>query len=149
MFLWWRYSKTGQISLDTEGHLLRILSFWTGHCRCSPFHFTKHFSPSLAENCLRLDNSFAQQGQSSGLVLLRHKDWKLQMRTWELKAIYMKNPKSKGTKDNCKRLSSYWSRAGLHQVGKSVKDSTDGKLTWGNSTEAIIRNVSHNSVKYH
>ena len=71
------FKDRGQIFLDTEGHLLRILSFSTGHCRCSPFHFTKHFSPSLAENCLRLDNSFPQQGQSSGLVLLRHKSWKL------------------------------------------------------------------------
>ena len=149
MFLWQHYSKAGQIFLDAEGHLLHILSFWTGHCRCSPFHFTKHFSPSLAENCLRLDNSFEQQGQSSGLILLKYKSWKLQMWSWELKTIYMKNPKSKGTKDNCKRLPSHWSRAGLHQVGKSVKDNTDGKLTWGYSTEAIIWSVSLNSVKYH
>ena len=127
------FKDRGQIFLDTEGHLLRILSLWTGPCRCSPFHFTKHFSPSLPENCLRLDidNSFAQQGQSSGLVLLRHKSWMLQMRTWELKTLFMKNPKSKETMGN-------WAVArdclltDLEQactiVEKNVKNSTDGKL---------------------
>ena len=98
--------------------------------RCSPFHFTKHFSPSLAGNCLRLDNSFAQQGQSSELVLLKHKSWKLQMWTWELKTIFIKNPKSRETKDNCKILPSHWSKGGLHHSWKkNVTNSTDRKLT--------------------
>ena len=33
-------------------------------------------------------------------------------------------------------------------VGKGAKNSTDRKLTRRNSTEAIIRNLSNNSVKY-
>ena len=55
VFMMVLFKDRGQIFLDTEGHPLHILSLWTGHCRCSPFHFTKHFSPSLAKNCLRLD----------------------------------------------------------------------------------------------
>ena len=40
-------------------------------------------------------------------------------------------------------------RWGSGMVGKNVKNSTDRKLTRRYSTEAIIRNLFQNSVKYH